>query len=344
MNFKFRHTEKIVGVFVLLALVIMLTGFVTLVVSKKLFVKTYSFRTRLSDATGLSTSTSLDFKGYEIGKVRSFFLDPENNIDVELALYGEFLDKIVNGCAIYRQSNPITGETSLVLLMPLRYSIRRGVGKKPAVGYALPEGAYIPSLDMVEGQKLLEENLVEKSGDSVSIIFDEAQAFFSNLRSEFKLKKDSFRDFFTNLGDFSTSLAKNRYMFDHVEQLLNPNDGPVYATVDRLSQFAKGLIKNTEELQAVLANYKNPDGLMLKMMQMDKSQLDQTIQNLNNNLVALQQMLAELKEQSPLMAEVLEKTRKTLDAINNNPFLRGGIPEKGLDGNSSKKKRVDIDQ
>ncbi len=344
MNFKFRHTEKIVGVFVLLAFFILVAGIITISVSKKLFEKTYSFRTRLSDATGLSTSTSLEFKGYQIGKVRSFYLDSENDIDVELALYGEFLNKIVTGCAIYRQSNPITGETSLVLLMPLKYSIQQSKGKNPNVGFSLPEGAYIPSLDMPEGQKLLEDNMVEKSGDSVSIIFDEAQAFFSNLRSEFKLKKDSFRDFFTNLGDFSNSLAENRQMFAHFEQLLSPKGGPVFKTVEELALFAKGLVKNTEQLQAVLENYKNPDGLMLKMIQMDKSKLDGTIENLNNNLLALQKMLESLKEQSPLVAEVLEKTRKTLDAINNNPFLRGGIPPKDIEGNSSQKKRVDIDE
>lgn len=346
MNFKFRHTEKIVGMFVLVALIILMAGIVILAMSKKLFVETHVFHTRLSDATGLSTSTSLNFKGYEIGRVSSFFLDEENNIDVELALYGEFLPKIVNGCAIYRQSNPITGETSLVLLMPLRYSIKPGPGKKPALGFQLPEGAYIPSLDMAEGQRLLEEHLVEKSGDSVSIIFDEAEAFFSNLRSEFKLKKDSFRTFFSNLGDFSDSLAQNRAMFAHFEQLLNPKNGPVFATMDRLAQFADGLLKNTEQLKALLDNYKNPDGLVLKLIQMDKRQLDETMQNLNNNLLVLQKTLEELKGQSPMLAEVLEKARKTLEAINNNPLLRGGISssEQGRDSNASKKKRVDIDE
>ncbi|MFC2146375.1 MlaD family protein, partial [Acidobacteriota bacterium] len=144
MSFKFKHTEKITGVFILLAVVILIVGAVVISVSKKTFVKTHVFKTLLSDAAGLSTSTPLSFKGYEIGRVKKFLLDKDNNIDVDLAVYKEFREKIVKGSAIYRLNNPITGETSLVLLQPR--------GPYPAsvfggIGSVLPEGEYIPSLD-----------------------------------------------------------------------------------------------------------------------------------------------------------------------------------------------------
>lgn len=342
MKFKFKHTEKVVGAFVLLAMVLLAAGMVMVAVSKKLFEKTISFRTYLSDATGLSNSTPLQFRGYQIGRVKRYYLDENNDIDVELGVYREYLDKIMPGSAIYRQTNPISQETSLVLLMP---RIRRQYeedGKTFSVNAVLPEGSYIPSLDMPEGQRMLEAGRIERAGDTISILFDDAQSFFENLRQEFKLKEDSFKDFFKKLGDVSDSFARNRRIFDHLEKLLNPENGPVFGTVERIVAVTKRLDGAVTQLQGILENYKDPDGLMLRMMKIEGKQVDRTIENLNANLVELRQMLKSLKNQSPLIAELLDKSRKTLEAVNNNPLLRGGISKDGKGGNASRKKRLPI--
>jgi ABC-type transporter Mla subunit MlaD len=341
MSFKFRHTEKITGIFILLAVVILIGATVVISVSKKTFVTTHGFKTRLSDAAGLSKATPLSFKGYEIGRVKRFLLDKDNNIDVDLAVYKEFREKIVKGSAIYRLNNPITGETSLVLLQPR--------GPYPAsifggIGSVLDEGEYIPSLDMDDGQKLLEENIIEKSGETVSLIFDEARVFVSNLRDEFKLKKDTFRIFFENLHGFSESLARNQEFFDHLNLLFDPVNGPVFQTLDQFAVISKKLNQSVNQLNEIMENYKNPEGLMTKLFQVNQQQLNQTLENLDKNLVALYQVLSSLKESSPMIADLLDKSRKTLQAINNNPLLRGGIEKEDKNTNSSRKKRKEIQE
>lgn len=339
MSFKFKHTEKITGVFILLAVVILIIGTVVISVSKKTFVKTHVFKTLLSDAVGLSTSTPLSFKGYEIGRVKKFILNKDNNIDVELGVYKEFREKIVRGSAIYRLNNPITGETTLVLLQPRRPSPASVFGN---IGSELPEGEYIPSLDMDDGQKLLEENVIEKSGETVSLIFDEARIFVTHLRDEFKLKKDTFRVFFENLHGVSESLARNQALFDHLRQLLDPVNGPVFKTLGQFSKISEKLDKTIIQLNEVMENYKDPEGLMTKLFKVNQQQLNQTLENLNKNLVALHQALNSLKESSPLIADLLDKSRKALQAINNNPLLRGGIEKESKNTNSSRKKRMEI--
>jgi ABC-type transporter Mla subunit MlaD len=339
MSFKFRHAEKITGVFIFLAVVILIGGAIVISVSKKAFVKTHQFKTRLSDAVGLSTATPLSFKGYEIGRVKKFLLDKDNNIDVDLAVYKEFREKIVRGSAIYRLNNPITGETSLVLLQPKR---PYPTGIFGGIGTLLPEGEYIPSLDMEQGRELLEKDVVEKSGETISLIFDEARIFVSNLRSEFKLKKDTFRVFFENLHGVSQSLARNQALFDHLNQLLNPVNGPVFQTLGQFSEISKKLDKTINQLNEIMENYKDPEGLMTKLFQVNQQQLNQTLENLNKNLVALHQALNSLKESSPLIADLLDKSRKALQAINNNPLLRGGIEKESKNTNSSRKKRKEI--
>lgn len=339
MSFKFKHTEKITGVFILLAVVILIIGAIVISVSKKTFVKTHVFKTLLSDAAGLSTSTPLSFKGYKIGRVKKFLLDKDNNIDVELGVYKEYREKIVRGSAIYRLNNPITGETSLVLLQPRRPSPVSVFG---FIGSVLPEGEYIPSLDMDDGQKLLEENVIEKSGETVSLIFDEARIFVTNLRDEFKLKKDTFRVFFENLHGVSESLARNQAFFDHLRQLLDPVNGPVFQTLGQFSKISEKLDKTITQLNEIMENYKDPEGLMTKLFQVNQQQLNQTLENLNKNLIALHQALISLRESSPLIADLLDKSRKALQAINNNPLLRGGIEKESKNTNSSRKKRMEI--
>jgi phospholipid/cholesterol/gamma-HCH transport system substrate-binding protein len=340
MNFKFRHADKIAGVFILLAFVILIGGAVIIGISKKFFVETHRFKTLLSDAAGLSTSTPLSFKGYKIGRVKDFLLTADNNIDVELAVYREFREKIVPGAAIYRLNNPITGETSLVLLLPKRPFPGPGGEASPP----LPEESYLPSLDMEEGQKLVEDNIIEKSGDTVALMFDEASVFVSNLRTEFKLKKDIFKTFFENIHGVSESLARNQVFFDHLNQLLDPDQGPVFRTVNRFSEISKQLEGAVDQMNEIMANYKNPEGLMTKMLQLNQNQLNQAIENLNQNLIALGGLLKSLKENSPLIAELLDKSRQTLQAVNNNPLLRGGIEKESKNTNSSKKKRLDLDE
>jgi phospholipid/cholesterol/gamma-HCH transport system substrate-binding protein len=339
MSFKFKHAEKITGIFILIAVIILIVGTVIISVSKKTFVKTHGFRTLLSDAAGLSTATPLSFKGYEIGRVKQFLLDKDNNIEVELGVYKEYREKIVKGSAIYRLNNPITGETSLVLLQP------RGpypAGVFGGIGSVLPEGEYIPSLDMDDGQKLLEENVIEKSGETVSLIFDEARVFVSNLRDEFRLKKDTFRIFFENLHGVSESLARNKDFFENLNRLLDPVEGPVFQTLGQFSTISKKLNQSVDQLNEIMENYKDPEGLMTKLFKVNQQQLNQTLENLNKNLVALHQALTSLRESSPLIADLLDKSRKTLQAINNTPLLRGGIEKENKNTNSSRKKRMEI--
>jgi ABC-type transporter Mla subunit MlaD len=339
MSFKFKHAEKITGVFILLAVVILIIGTVVISVSKKTFVKTHVFKTQLSDAVGLSTSTPLSFKGYKIGRVKKFLLDKDNNIDVELGVYKEYREKIVKGSAIYRLNNPITGETSLVLLQPRGPSLTGVFG---GIGSVLSEGEYIPSLDMDEGQKLLEDNVIEKSGETVSLIFDEARIFVTNLRDEFKVKKDTFRVFFENLHGVSESLARNQEFFENLNRLLDPVDGPVFQTLGQFSKISGKLDKTIIQLNEIMENYKDPEGLMTKLFQVNQQQLNQTLENLNKNLIALHQALNSLRESSPLIADLLDKSRKALQAINNNPLLRGGIEKESKNTNSSRKKRMEI--
>jgi phospholipid/cholesterol/gamma-HCH transport system substrate-binding protein len=342
MNFKFKHTEKIVGVFIFTAIVILIAGIITIAVYQKLFIKGFTFKTKLSSAEGLSTSTIISFRGYEIGKIRNYLLDEDNNIDAEIFIYKDFREKIVKGCAIYRQVSPISGKTWLILLYPNQLPLR--ITKNgTTLSVLLPEGSYLPSLDMYDGKKLLEDKIIEKYGDSIAILFEDARDFVSNLRQEVRLKQDSFQDFFKNLAEFANSLARNSKILDNITLMTDPNKGPVFSTLNQFVDISKKLNESVNQLNSLIENYKKPDGIIPKMMQIKPEEIDKTMQNLNKNLETLYQMIKSLQEQVPMIAEVLMNTDKTLQGLNNNPLLRGGIPKENKNTNSSKKKRLDMD-
>lgn len=344
MNFKFKHTEKIVGIFVILAFLLLIGTIISISISKKMFIKTFSFKTKLSDAEGLSTSTPINFKGYVIGKVKKFLLDADNNIDVDFVVYKDFRDKVVVGSAIYRQVNPISGGMSLILLYPNKLPV--SLSKEGTITglSVLPEGGYVPSLDMWDGRKLLEDKMIEKSGDSISILFEDARDFVSNLRQEVRLKQDSFQMFFKNIADVAESLARNSVILDHINLMMNPQNGPVFTTLNTFTEISARLKDSVNQLNTLIDNYKNPDGLMVKMFQLNQVELNQMIQNVNKNLESIQEMMKAIKEQAPMLADLLNETDKTLKAVNNNPLLRGGIPREDKNNSTSKKKRMDIDR
>jgi len=341
MNFKFKHTEKIVGLFILIAIVILIAGMISLAIYKKMFIEGTTFKTKLSSAEGLSTSTVLTFRGYEIGKVKKYSLDEDNNIDAEIFIYKKFREKIVRGCAIYRQVSPISGKTWLLLLYPNQLPLRISPNGT-TLSVLLPDESYIPSLDMYDGKKLLEDKIIEKYGDSITILFEDARDFVSNLRQEVRLKQDSFQDFFKNLAQFADSLARNSKILDNVSLMTDPDKGPVFSTLNQFSDISKKLNESVNQLNTLIANYKQPDGIIPKMMQINPEDIDKTMQNVNKNLETLYQMIKSLQDQVPMIAEVLMNTDKTLQALNNNPLLRGGIPKEFKNTNSSKKKRLDM--
>jgi phospholipid/cholesterol/gamma-HCH transport system substrate-binding protein len=328
MKFKFRHTDKIVGLFLLVAIIVLIVSFIIIALSQKIFVKKYEFHTRFKNAVGLSPTTVLKFKGFEIGKLKEFSLNTDNLIDARIVIYEEFRNKIVANSVISKSSNPLTGRSSLEFL------------QGPDWDDLLTEGEYIPSLSMPKGQKLLEENIIQKEGDVISSVLTNIDNILYNLNQDDNADKGAIFRLLYNLANSSEMLNKDlNRLYD------------VMGTVNSELQQTTGLLQETlVSTKVLLENYQDPENLLVKMIDPEKKDLitplSESLIQLNENLSQLDELLKFMNSQTPELSTVifegrnsLQTVQKTLEGINNNPLIRKGIPDETKAGDSNSKLR-----
>lgn len=337
MNYKFKYTDKIVTIFILIAIVSFLALLFAIAVKQKLFVTTYTFKARFNDAVGMTTSTPIYFKGYEIGRISKFTLNDENLIDAEIVVEESYRNKIVENSAFNKSTSPISGSSSIELL------------QGPDLKKIMPEGGFIPSINVPEGKKLLDEKLVSKTGDVVSSIMSNVDRLLEGLNSDNNSDDGAIFRAMVNLADASQSLNESMTTISGSVKKLNSNfganEGTLFKTITNFNSLAEELTKMTHQLNrtlvsadTLLQNYSDPNGLAGKLVDPDGTKIiapvNEILTSMNATLREMNQLLVFLNSRTPEMsliisrsAETIENANKTLQGINNNPLIRDGIPK-----------------
>ena len=330
MKFKFKHTDKIVGFFFLFAILALILTLVFVAASKGIFDRKYLFATQFIDAIGLSNSTKLYFKGYEIGKLKKYSLNNNNQIDAELVVYKEFRNKIVENSAIFKATNPITGKSTMELL------------QGPDWTKVLAEGEYIPSLNTPEGKRLLKEGLITRSGDILESVLKNMDHLLYNLTQDDNPDQGALFRIVYNLANMTdkmdVSLGNINKILVSLQKDNNPEDGALFRILSNTANLTEDFKNTAAQLDEMITNYKDPTELAVKLIDPEKENLIFPMKNvlltLNENLVSMNEILDFMYMQMPELADIMAKSKvslqaaqKTLEALNNNPFLRGGIEE-----------------
>ncbi|MBN2017977.1 MAG: MCE family protein [Candidatus Cloacimonetes bacterium] len=348
MKFKFKHTDKIVGIFFFVAVMALIFTLVVVAISKRIFDRKYYFLTQFVDATGLSNSTKLFFKGYEIGKLKKYSLNINNQIDAELIVYKEFRNKIVENSAIFKATNPVTGRSTMEFL------------QGPDWSKVLAEGEFIPSLDTPEGKRLLKEGFVKKSGDMMESVLKNVDQLLYNLTQDDNPEQGALFRMVYNLANMTdkmdVSLENINSILTSLQKDNNPEDGALFRILSNVADLTDDFKGTAAQLDEMLANYKDPDDLAVKLIDPSRENLIYPMRDmlltLNQNLVSMNKILDFMYQQMPEFADIVAKSKislqtaqKTLEALNNNPFLRGGIKEEAPTQQKNTKIRLmDLDQ
>ncbi|MCA0445654.1 MAG: MlaD family protein [Bacteroidetes bacterium] len=353
MKFKFKYTNKIVGVFMLVALGLLIGSLILITIQQKVFVKKYVFKARFLDAEGLSTSTPIRFKGYEIGRITQFRLNEENTIDADFTVVEEYRTKIVENSALNKAKNPISGASTIELL------------QGPDPQKILPEGGLIPSIEIPEGRRLVDEGLVIKTGDVISSMLVNTDRLLENLNRDNNEKSGALFRALVNLADASEKLDKTMdqisVTFDKFNRDGNPQDGAIFRALKNMADLTEQLQTTTALINksliksdTLMSAYANPNGLVVKLADPKGENfikpINETLKNLNYSLTEMGKMLVFLNEQQPELSGVISEgkqtlstAQKTLEGINNNPLIRGGIQsesEKEIQGSKLRPKHT----
>ena len=362
MRFRIRFARQVVGVFVLIAILGMAGILILLGANQRWFARNYYFHSRFNSASGLSVGMPIQLKGFEIGKVDRISLSKTNLVEIDFYVYDTYYDKVLPNSVLELAASPIgLGGGSL------RFHPGRGEGPPleeltfiPSLDLA--EGKTLVAaglVEMPEGQDMIgslvgqiQPILAEVSATLVSV-HALTDAVTANLAGQ---GDGPVAGILNNLAATSNRLNGLLDRVDGLTSDLATITSGLRSDLPKLTASVAGITDNvtgiTGNLEATTAALRDPTGLVPKLLDPkgsvatllnDNNQLFNEIQGalkeVNAIIGQLSQFSTFVNSTQPQIAGLLEKGKTALDqgadvleAVKNNPLLRGGVPEQKEQG------------
>lgn len=323
MRFRIRFAQQIVGAFVLLAILGIASLLILLGANQRWFAKNYFFWSTFTSAGGLSVGMPVTLRGFEIGKVSAISLARDNSVELVFHVYDTYYPKVLPNSVLELASSalPIGGG---------------GLQFHPGLGFAqpLPERSYIPSTQTEAGRALVARGLVDrpKTEDVLGAVVAQAGPVLEELESTLSAIR-------ALVGSFEDSLAgRGEGPLTEVLTGLGATTGQLNGVLGRLDAAAANVQLLTEGMTdptGLARKLLDPKGSIATFLDDDNRLFDevvQAIEELNRIIDQLSEFTGFVNATQPQISVILEKGRETLDqgrdvleAVKNNPLLRGGI-------------------
>jgi phospholipid/cholesterol/gamma-HCH transport system substrate-binding protein len=144
MHFRIPHWDRYVGIFILLALLILTATLVFVARGQKWFEKRYQYTAIFAKVQGLKPGTPVTISGMEVGSVKAFRLNPLGRVEVQMEVLETYKDYIRVDSAVTIATTLLGGKT---------LEIRMGSPAQPPIG----EGVTIKSQEPKELTDILKD-------------------------------------------------------------------------------------------------------------------------------------------------------------------------------------------
>lgn len=168
MKFKIRYADQIVGILSLLAIIALIFIIFLIGSTQKWFVPKHNYYTVISSASNISVGKSITYKGFEIGKIKSFSLDESDKVVVHFYITDDYRNKVVKDSIIE------------ILTSPLGSSVVFYPGNRTDY---LEDNSFIPERSSEEGKALIlarKVSVVEQT-DSINTILAMATTLVGDI-------------------------------------------------------------------------------------------------------------------------------------------------------------------
>ena len=252
-----------------------------LITQRNLFQPKKRFYTYFEKANGLDVRPRVYLKGIDIGRVTSYKLSKDNRIKVEFYILKKYLKNISKNTIIMTEENLLTGGIDKLNLATEYLSRKKTLITK----------SFIPWEFSPEGKKVKNNYNLEFSGNQISIIVNQLSTIFKNMDK--KELSDSFRNIVLNTEILLKSINKNKI----------PNQ-----LSDTTFQTKKLIIG----LKELVDNYKNPNGILLKMTDPN---LREIFGKIEQSLIHLAGILEKVHENKNEIGPLLENINVVLKEV-----------------------------
>jgi len=310
MKFSIRFADKIVGTLVILALAMLIVVIFMLGKNQRWFAKDYQYKSFFHSARGLSVNMNVQYKGFTIGHVRKIILTDDDMVEVRFTIFEEHSHRVREGSVVELQVSPINlGNT---------FMFYPGKGKN-----ILDEGSIIPEINSLQAAMLIRTGLADipVNEDSIGYIINQVTVLMETVNKSLG----------QILGDTEIAIGGVSDIIKNISGQLNPILANVNSlTGDQLPPVVKNVKTITDQLAA-------PQGTVMTILDNNGPVLSNLTDILNSinaimgNLEKVSDFVpAQLPQVAVLLSDLhsaLAEAEKMIIALNNNPLLRGGIPE-----------------
>lgn len=168
MKFKIRYADQIVGILSLIAIIALIFIIFLIGSTQKWFIPKHNYYTVISSASNISVGKSITYKGFEIGKIKSFSLDESDKVVVHFYITDDYRSKVVKDSIIE------------ILTSPLGSSVVFYPGNRTDY---LEDNSFIPERSSEEGKALIlarKVSVVEQT-DSINTILAMATTLVGDI-------------------------------------------------------------------------------------------------------------------------------------------------------------------
>ncbi|MBN1524220.1 MAG: MCE family protein [Spirochaetales bacterium] len=308
MKFKIRFADKIVGLFIIVAIIGLLGIVFVLGANQRWFAKNWSYVARFQTAKGLTRGMGITYKGFEIGKVANVRLNSRNDVELLFYIFDEHRKKVTANSVIELASSPLG--SSLVFYPGITSLV------------PLPENSIIPAFGSDQGQAIIALGLADRptrSDDSISAIISNIEGITGQFNELLKSNADELDEMVKSLS--ATTVALNA-------ALEGKGYGSIGTIVNELAATIQNLEKLTREVDGLIPRLLDPTGETVYPA------IVKILKDVETGIQKLKEFSEFISGQAPQISGLIEKSRTTLEmgqdvleGLKNNPLISGGISE-----------------
>jgi phospholipid/cholesterol/gamma-HCH transport system substrate-binding protein len=310
MKFKIRHADQIVGVFIILALLVLIVSIFMLGRTKRWFVKDYLFRTYFDSATGLAVNMAVQYKGFTVGYVKSFGLTDDDAVEVFFSINKEYGNRVKLGSVVDLDVSPIG--------LGNHFYFYSGLGSEE-----LDNGGFVPTVNSPQGKTFIQMGLahVPPKNDSISNLIVQATNIMNNLNGTLEEVRSALA------GTDASTLGRTLGGVETAVGTFNGGLQPILADIKRITSDLEQLTGKMDQPGGIVSAMFGPGGEVYADMEASLKSVSGILRNLEQTTDYLPQEMPQITGLIAELRKTLGSAEDVLTALLNNPLLKNGVPQ-----------------
>ncbi|MDR1443884.1 MAG: MlaD family protein [Treponema sp.] len=322
MKFIIRFADQVVGILSVIALAALVAVIIFLGSGQRWFSKDYQFVTYFDSAAGLSKNMAVQYKGFTIGRVKSFDLTQDDRVEVRFYIFDTYISRVRRGSLVDISISPVG--------LGNQFLFYSGLGSG-----MMEEGELIPAVSSVEGREALNRGIafIPKQDDSIGVILSQVNSLLASVETLVKDISGAFE------GTGGTALGRTLGNVEEISRNLTGIPDTVEDALDQLlgtvDQLAASVQPILTDLQAISGDLSDPDGTVARILDSQGpvyTNLVATLESVSGTIGSVEKAAAYVPAQLPQITamlneaqQVLRSVEDALTAVLNNPLLKNGV-------------------